>query len=229
MGTILDTINGHLRLLEELGAGETASAEDAQDSLFSLNSMLSSWSIQRDLVFTETTDTVTLTGSQAAYTVGSGGDLNITRPVRVKYITVNNGGDGELLELTQEQYIAISQKDTQGTPNAYWYDGNYPLGNLYLYPTPDSAYSMTIYSEKPLSEYSAVTDTLVAPEGWERAFRYNLAVERAPEYGKQPSATVMRIAIQSKNAIRNACAETEKLVVDDTLNNMQFFDINRGY
>lgn len=229
MGTIRDTINGHLRLLEELGAGETASAEDAADALFSLNSMLSSWSIQGDMVFTETTDTTTLVAGTNTYTVGSGGTINTTRPTRLKYVTVDNAGDIELLELTQEQYISISDKDEQGTPTSYYYDGNYPLANLYLHPTPDSAYSMKLYSEKPLSEYSSINDTLVAPEGWERAFRYNLAVERAPEYGKKPSATVYGIAVQSKNAIRNACAETEKLIVDDALRATSAFNVYRGY
>lgn len=229
MGTILDTINGHLRLLEELGAGETASAEDAADALYSLNSMLSSWSIEGDLVFTETTDTKTLVAGTGSYTIGTGGTINTTRPARLKYVTVDYAGDSELLEMTQEQYIAIPDKTTQGVPTSYYYDGNYPLGNLYLYPVPDAAYTMKLYSEKPISEYSAVTDTLVAPEGWERAFRYNLAVERAPEYGKAPSAIVLSIAIQSKNAIRNAIAETEKIIVDDALNTISRFDINRGY
>lgn len=232
MATIRDLIGGSMRLIEELGAGEYPSAESAADGLTSLNGMISSWSIQGDLIYTETTETFTLTGNDGSYTLGPTGDFVATRPIRIVAATVNDGAnDYELTVYDIDQYASISDKTTTGTPDSIYFDGNFPNINLKLYPVPDSAYTLTLYSEKPLTEYSSINDTLTVPPGWERGLRYNLAMEIAPEYGKQASATVMKIAIESKSAIRNQNnrSDNEKLRTDDALDTAGSFDIYSGF
>lgn len=228
MTTIRDVITGSLRLLEEIGSGETPSSESINDGLYSLNSMISSWSIQGGLVFTQTVETFSLTAGDNSYTIGLTGDFVTTRPTLIRFITVTSGGiDYTLEELTQEQYATLALKNIQGIPYGFYYDGNSPDGTLKFYPSPSAGYTATLYCEKALSSYSSVNDTLVAPEGYERAFRYNLACEIAPEYGKQANAQVQKIAIESKNAVRaqNGRNTIELLKVDDALMHNRRFNI----
>lgn len=231
MSTIRDLINGSLRLIEELGAGETASAESAADGLTALVAMLGSWSIQGDLVYTETTENFTLTANDGSYTLGPTGDLVTTRPTRIIAVTVNDGSNDYPLErYSIDQWAAISDKTDTGTPEVFYIDGNSPNSTLKLFPVPSAAYTLTLYSEKPLTEYSAIGDTLTVPPGYERAFRYNLACEIAPEYGKEPSARVHRIAVESKNAIRNQNNryDHEKMQVDDALVSEGTYNVYSG-
>lgn len=232
MATIRDLIGGSMRLIEELGAGEYPSAESAADGLTALNGMISSWSIQGDLVYTETVETFNLTGNDGIYTIGPTGDLVTTRPSRITAVTVNDGAiDIPLTMYSIDQYASIADKTATGIPDSIYIDYNFPNLTVKLYPMPSQAYTMTVYSEKPLSEYSAIGDTLTVPPGYERALRYNLAMEIAPEYGKQASATVMKIAIESKNAIRsqNNRADNDKMSVDDALQAGDGFNIYSGY
>jgi len=232
MATIRDLIAGSLRLIEEIGAGETPSGESSADGLTALNAMISSWSIQGDLIYTETTETFTLTGNDGSYTLGPSGDFVTTRPIRIVSATINDGAnDYELTVYGIDQYASISDKTTAGVPDSIYYDGNFPNITMKLYPVPDSAYTLTLYTEKPLTEYSSISDTLTVPPGWERGLRYNLAMEIAPEYGKQAPATVMKIAIESKNAIRNQNnrSDNEKLRVDEALGTVGSFDIYSGF
>lgn len=225
---IRDIVTGSLRLIEEVGSGEQPSAESINDGLYSLNSMISSWSIQGGLVYTKSSDTFTLSGGDNSYTIGLTGDFATTRPLSIDYMTVTSGDvEYTLEELSEQEFVTMALKSVQGIPYGFYYDGNYPLGTIKYYPTPSQDFTVRIYSNKPLSEYSSVNDDLVAPEGYERAFRYNLAVEVAPEYGKQASMSIQKIAIESKNAVRaqNGRNGAEKMRVDDALLRQGFYDV----
>lgn len=47
-----------------------------------------------------------------------------------------------------------------------------------------------------------LTTQLLIPPGYLRAFKYNLAMEIAPEFGVEPSPQVSRIAMTSKRNIK---------------------------
>jgi len=232
MSTIRDLITGSLRLIEEVGAGETASAESCADGLTALNAMLGSWSIQGDLVFTETTETFSLTSGQSNRTIGPTGNYVTTRPNKIIRATVSLTADDsyDLRILGMADYAEISDKTLSGEPEAVYYDGNFPNGTLYFWPVPSTTYGLVIYSEKSLSEYSSINDTLTVPPGYERAFRYNLAVEIAPEYGKSASPDVKSIAISSKSAIQaqNNQNDIDRQGVDPALMRWNGFDILTG-
>lgn len=232
MSTIRDLVTGSLRLIEEVGAGDTATAESCADGLTALNAMISSWSIQGDLIYTKTVETFNLTGNDGVYTIGPTGDFVTTRPTRITAATVNDGGSDFVLTMYSiDQYASIHDKVISGTPDSIYIDYNFPNTTFKLYPVPSSAYTITFYSEKPLSENSSINDTLTVPPGYERALRYNLANEIAPEYGKDVAPGVRRIAIESKNAVRNQNnrADNDKISVDDALISDGGFDIYSGY
>lgn len=231
MATIREIITGSLRLIEVAGAGETIPAEDAADALSAMNAMLDSWSVDGNKVWTESIETFSLVGGTASYTIGIGGTFNTALPVAITAITCGiSGQNTETLQpISAAEYAAMGDKDVSGIPDMYFYNATTPLGTLYFYNKPAFAYQIKIYSEKALSAYSSINDTLVAPAGWERAIRYNLAREIAPEYGKTLSADASAIAVESLRAIENQIGNNaaSKLRVDEGLL-FQRFNIMAG-
>lgn len=233
MTTVRQIIEGSLRLIQELGAGQAANAEDCADALTAMTGMLDSWSIQGGGVFTEVIETFNLTGNVGEYTIGPAGDFNTTRPVKIRAATYQLGGDTftyDLEIMSMEEYAYQVDKDVAGYPKRVYYDGNYPLGKFYFHPKPSSAGVFKLYSEKPLGTYTSINDTIIAPPGYERALRFNLAVEIAPEFGKQASPTVIAIAAESKNAIENKNTENDKntMFADEAFLTQDTFNIYSG-
>lgn len=232
MTTVNDLITGALRLIEEVGAGQTISAEDSADGLTALIAMIDSWSIQGGSIYTETIETFALTGA-SSYTIGTGGNFNTVRPLKLRAATYMLSGadtyENKLDILSMEEYAYQKDKTVTGSANRVYYAMNYPLGILYFHPIPTTGFCK-LFTDKPLTNYTATTDTIVLPPGYERALRYNLAVELAPEYGKQANQTVLMIANESKQSVESKNNENNhnSMYVDDALINEQTFNIFNG-
>lgn len=215
MTTVRALITAALRKIEVVGAGEVATAEDAFDCLEALNDMIDSWSVSGNLIYTESREQFPLTAGIGQYTMGPSGDFDTARPYRITdaFLTDGSGLSIPLAINSSDQYAQISNKNTQGTPSDVYYDGNYPLANLIFYAVPNQSYTVNIYSQKPLSNFTDINAEVIMPPGYKRALIHNLAVEVAPEYGKQASQSVIYIATQSRQAIENANTENDKQVL----------------
>lgn len=212
MTTIREVIAGSLRLLELLGAGETPEATDAADALAALNAMVDSWTVEGGKIWTEVIEQFTLTSGNDTYTIGPSGDFNTTLPINIRAATVNlTSGTTTMLEvMSAEEFAYEPDKFISGRPYGFYYNAGYPLGTLKFYYKPNQNYVFTLYSEKALSTFSSINDTIIAPPGWVRALKYNLAVELAPEYGKVPKQDVSSIAVESKTAVENYASSNNK-------------------
>ena len=73
---------------------------------------------------------------------------------------------------------------------------------LFRSPVPTRALEWHIISVEQLTEVSSVATNMYFPPGYLRAFRYNLAMELAPEFGVEPSPQVQRIAMSSKRNLK---------------------------
>lgn len=224
MSTALDMIKRARRLIGALAVGETLEAELASDGLEALNAMLASWSLDELAVYVTKISTHNLTGVQS-FTIGTGGTFNVTRPDRIEaaFITTS-GNDYPLQIIDNDQWNSITEKDTTATIPAYLkYDANVPLGTISLFPIPKTGTTLTINSFQPLQTFTNLTDVLVFPNGYERAIASNLAIEIAPEAGRQISQEVAKMARESKAAIMRINARMPVLRVDNSLVNKSRF------
>lgn len=80
--TAFDLIKLALKVAGPLAVGQTPSAEDANDALALLNSMLASWQQKRLLVYHMLDVGTPATGARF-YTIGPGGDFDAVRPDRI--------------------------------------------------------------------------------------------------------------------------------------------------
>ena len=201
MTTARDIIKSALRKIAVLGAGSSLSNEEAQDGLDLLNGILSEWSAAGGLIFNETSETFNLTGA-ISYTVGSGGDFNTSRPTQITSLFTSSGGiDYIAHEYSSAQYASLAYKNAEGYPDIYYYDNNYPLGTIYLYPKPTGVSTITINSVKELTSFTTLDAAFSMPAEYRIALEHNLAVYIAPEYEKEASITIQRVAKRTKNAI----------------------------
>lgn len=199
-----DIINRALRLIGAISQGEAAEADDTANALEALNGLLASWSLERLNIYRIAENTLPLSAGVGSYTVGPGGALNIPRPDRLASAFVRdvNGMDIPLSVIDKPAYDAIPDKALPGTyPDRIWLDPATPLATLHLWPLPGANLTLHLSTWQALAGV-ALADTLVLPDGYERALAYNLALELAPEYGAPVSALVVKTAAESLAAVK---------------------------
>lgn len=201
MTTARNIIKDALRKIQILGKGSSLDASEADDALQTLNDMLATWSAEGDMIFTETKETFSLSSSES-HTIGAGADFDTTRPLYISAAFVSQGDiDYSLEEIDNQSYASITQKDLGNIPEVFYYDAGYPTATIYLYPKPTSVSSITLYSFKPLSTFSDLDTVFAMPAEYRTALVHNLAVWIAPEYEREASPTIQRIAADAKDAV----------------------------
>lgn len=202
--TALDIINGALRLLQVKSSDAALTAEEANDALDALNTMIDGWSTDSLMVYHATKESFILTPGKSVYTIGTGGNFNTTRPVDILQATLTvNGSDYGVTPVAYDDYAAIRLKTLSTTfVEQLYYDETYPLGNIYLYPVPNTASTLTLYSRKQLNQFDSLTTAFEFPNGYKRAMKYALALELAPEYQRDAGDDVRRTAVSAVAAIK---------------------------
>lgn len=201
--TARDLITGSLRLIGAISTGETPSANELSDGLSVFNDMIDSWSADGFLINEIKRETFALISSQQTYTIGVSGDFNTARPSQILEVSIEqNGVEIPVKIVNTQEWSRISYKTTRSTiPQKMYIEGSFPLERINLWPIPIAANSLILYSLKPLTRITSLNDDISYPPSYAKAFRYNLALELAPEYGKEPSALVLSAAIESKASI----------------------------
>jgi len=195
------------RSLQKIGAivkSEAPSGDELQDGLAELNSLLATWSNEELLIYARKREApFALTGAVLSYTIGTGGDINITRPTRIVAAYVSNGGiDYEMKIIDDEAYSLITYKTITGIPEFLNFSNGFPLATIKLYPSPSAAYPLSLLTEIPLTSIASIDDVLSLPPGFEGALTSNLAIRLAPEYGQPVSADLRLEAKETLGALR---------------------------
>ena len=131
--TTRDLINASLKRLGVLDAAETAAPQDMADGLQRLNDLIDGWGTERLTIYKNDRTTWPLVPNQATYTIGSGGDCDIVRPVFISdlnFIDTSQDPDLEmgLSPLTTDAWSRIPQKGLTSTyPTSFYYNATYPL------------------------------------------------------------------------------------------------------
>lgn len=190
--TAQSIINKSLRLLGVLASGETTTAAEAEDSLYSLNSIIDSYAANPQYYFCTQAEQFTLVAGQNTYTIGN--DLTVSpppdfissRPIRIVGAFVrSNNVDTPLALITEQYWTNIAAKSTSGTPTKLLYRPTMPFGRILLYPTPNISQQIFIKAEKMIAVYPTLVSSQYLPPGYQRLLELSLAMELAPEYGSQ--------------------------------------------
>lgn len=204
------------------GPGRGASAADTSDAFLTLNTMLDAWNVERLAIHAIRRDVYSLIAGQQDYTIGTGGNFDTTRPVKIDaagLISLSNPAqplERPLDPLTVERWAAIPLKSVASLPMSFYYETAYPLGIVHLWPLPSSADQIALYVWRTNGVFAAPVDSVILAPGYLRAIQYNLAVELAlrwPERAKL-SPLAIEIASDSKAAIKRLNTPLVELVCD---------------
>lgn len=214
MATYRDLITASFKRIGVVGAGQTPAPEDAADALLRLNALLDSFATERLFVPSITRTTFTIVSGTASYTVGSGGTVNVARPVFVEDVKFQDTSFSTTLELsldmlTDQAYANIPQKTTTAPyPTTFYYNPTYTstgFATLTFWPVPTSSTLQgVLYAPQTLVQVSSLDTTMTLQPGYQWFLQEQLAVSLAPEFGVQTPPDLVQSAREAKANIKRA-------------------------
>ena len=184
-----DLITQALKAAGVIGVGQLAAAEDMNDCLFQLNLMMGEWSAQRLMVYHLVDTAYTSTGA-VSYTVGLGGNFNVTRPTKLEAAFFRQiiPSQPNLLDFpltvfdAREDYNRIRAKTLGSWPSIAFYDAAYPMASLYVWPVPAANNYEIHITTKELLPQVTLAQTINLPPEYQSALFWNLADRIRPLY-----------------------------------------------
>lgn len=200
--TALTIIRDALGLTNAVGVDQQLTTDETADCLRKFNDLLEIFSTRNLAVYGRANLTFNTVVGQSVYTVGTGGNWNIVRPVRIvdPGYSVISSTSYPIVSMTQDEYDSIVFKgQTQDYPSRYLYVNDFPLGLLTVFPVPSAVTPITLPVDRVLSAISSAGATISFPPGYAMVFQYKLAIMLAPVFGKKITAypDIVKIANDS--------------------------------
>lgn len=109
-----------------------------------------------------------------------------------------NGLETPLYVGSREEYMAISDKDSEGTPSQVYYDSQTTNGVLYVWPEPDNVqYRIYATVRRPVQDFDAAANDCDFPQEWMDCITWNLAKRISPKFGRQISPDIREMAAET--------------------------------
>jgi hypothetical protein len=205
MTTVRDIIDLALSDTGTVADGETADPATLSRAFKTLVQMVGQWKAEGLMVYARSETSFSVTGAQS-YSLGSGGSVNMTRPLHVTSAFWRDGtNDWPIFPIQSfDDYQRITNKAIAGSrPEVFHYNPASPLGELYLWPAPTSG-SIHITTHAPLPSYALTSDALSVPDEYELALRYGLAELLTPEDGSALRQTIVSLARRAKKIVKRS-------------------------
>jgi hypothetical protein len=215
--------------LRKNGVQQITATQQA-NALIDLNNLLGLWNVDGLMIPYTTNGSHTLVSGTGSYTIGSGADINTSRPIKIisAFVRDSSNVDTTLeVNMTVQEYNDISQKSTTGRPDRLFYLPGYPNGTIYFDYVPDAAYTFVYDSEKSLTEIATVGTTVNMADEFKMALTYNLAVMISSDFGILDEK-VIAMANASKAAIERNNIRVTPARYDRALRGSEPFNINSG-
>lgn len=226
MTTPLDIITQALKKAGILGVGQSALPEDINDAYSDLQDMMGQWQRKRWIIYHLVDYAVTGTGA-VYYTVGPAQEFNISpRPDKIESAffrqTVQsqpNQIDYPLgLIFAREDYNLISLKQLQTFPQYLFYDSGFPVAKAYPWPLIQAnLYELHLTVKETLSQFTSLNQTISLPLEYMAALKFNLSVRLRQAYQLPPDPTLIGLAKDALNVIRNANLQIPRLQIPTDL------------
>lgn len=223
MADVRDVVTDALQEIGVIAADETAPASDALAGLRALNRLVDQFAAERLMIYSYTVTTYLFVSGTQDYTVGSGGNFDVARPVNVEGLRLNYRDSAitpleetPLQSFTEELWARLTPKSlTANEPSGFYYKASYPLAYISLWPVPTSA-TLTgcLYTELPVSEFTSLSTAISLPPGYRRMLVKNLAVELAPSYERSAQRELVAAAIESKAVVKRSNRRTRDMTFD---------------
>lgn len=206
--TVQSLITAAMRINTVYGSGEIPTPNELTDGLNVLNDLIETLNVRGLGAFNIAEINKALTASDQSYTIGTGGDINQQRPIRIASAYVRSGTtDYPIGIIGPEAWGRIQNKSTTGIPTHMYYEASWPLGTINVWPAPTASLTLYMQVYPQLATYSAQTDTISLPPGYANGIKMMLAQLLGPEYGKQVPPAVAQAAADFIGGLEKANAK----------------------
>ena len=179
-------INGALRVLGVIGAGDSPTPQDYQNCSEALNLYIKQLQTKGMPLWLVEDLPVPMVAGQYTYTLGPTGDVVCDRPLRVvmAFIRSPQGNDTTLQVISRQEYMQQGYKPSSGTPNQVYYDPQLGNGVLYVFNNPNAAgWTIHLQVQQPISDILTPNAIPQFPSEWFNTLKFGLADQLALEYG----------------------------------------------
>lgn len=158
MATARDIIILCMKEAGVLGVGQSLLAEDINDGFTLLTRMMAQWQKRRWLV-PYLYEVAALGNNSKSNLIGPGQYYNAARPDKIQAayfkqvggVTGNNNVSYPLTPIwSYENYANVQLKELNSWPQYFFYDGQFPYGNVYIWPIPSSQYEIHLVVKGPI-------------------------------------------------------------------------------
>lgn len=176
-----------------MDSGGTFSTAQLAEALQIANSLINNKSSDRLMAESVTQTSKALTTLTGAYTIGTGGAINIVRPTVVEAAVCSIAGTTLIKPVkivNAMEWAAIEDRDnTSYQVKFLFYDRQAAagLGNIYLSPVPIGAAVLTLTTWAAMTQFADATTAITIQPAYSRWLILAFAIELAPYY---PSAVV---------------------------------------
>ncbi len=235
MTTVSDIIVSALQNIGAIAIEESPTAAESAGALATLNNMIDTWNTENLLVYNITENVFPYVAGQASYTLGTGGNFNMPRPVKIDLAySRDSQGNDYVCGVTDspDQYSSIVSKYTQSTFPTFLYDnGDFPLKTITFWPVPsDASYSAVLWCWGAISSFTNISNTVSLPPGYNLALEYNLAVLLAPKYGRKADELLLALAANSKAQLKRINYSIKEMSFDPAMTGQgMVFNYYTGY
>jgi hypothetical protein len=200
--------NRAAQILGVLDSGEALSTQQWTDALAYGNNMVDNWSVDDVMLLQDTRYVGALTASTQAYTIGTGGTFNTTRPVAIVAgsLLLPNGPGSMVKFCNAKEWAEIEDRQGQSWKVRYgFYDRQNVggLGNVYFSPVPFGG-SVELLMLSALPQFVDINTTaLTFPgPGYADLYCYGMALRMAADMSVPVPASAMDGWNQASQRIR---------------------------
>lgn len=168
----------------KLQPGDDPSSQDFADNFDRLNDMLNIWQVDGLRLWLQFDQPITPVANKQTYTLGLGGDVNISKPTRVSnggyYLESGGTSQRPLIPLSWQEWTNLSNRSTTGPVTQYFVDKQPSFLNISFWLIPDvqaatGTIHLIIQQQQPTP--TLLTDNMVLPQEWFMAAHWGLADE----------------------------------------------------
>jgi hypothetical protein len=219
-----DLISAVLGDIGKLGVGDYLDDADAESVRISLNTWIDALALEPLLIYFILRTQHPLVANTANYTIGTGGVINIPRPVKIERAgLIHNLAtvppyEQPIAVFTEQRWQLTPQKTLAGPlAQGIFFDKgwNLGLGLITPWPKPNAAgTALVIYTEQAFTGFADLDTDYTFPPGYELFFRTNLAGEIAEGFGKTLSAKQEKRATRAMAMVKRTNIKIVESVIE---------------
>lgn len=193
-----------LRIVNEIGTGETPNSTRISECALVLNDIFKEWEALGMQLWKITTFPIALSANTGSYTIGIGSTISVTAPTKILQCYSRNtttNTDSPLIPITKQEYDLYNVKSVNSSITQWYYNPPGPIsgteqqGTIYFINRPDAneAASHTVYATGvlPFMDFDSATDTPDIPSYLFNALVWALAEQLSYESGVPLSERAM--------------------------------------